>query len=184
MKALVHAVSVACLAALCSALAPQIAQAQNKELRYSLYLPPRSVEGTVVPPFLEELGKRTNGRVTGRLFPGGQLFSGPATLKGIRDGGADMGFIVLPLTLGELKHANIGVDLQLHTTDPFVAVIYRVQMESGVGPLVEAMRSRTTVFVRDTATEQRWPEWAAQVLAPIIRGTARRTIPRPSFPCR
>ena len=91
MKALVHAVSVACLAALCSALAPQIAQAQNKELRYSLYLPPKSVEGGIVPQFLEELGKRTSGRVTGRMFPGGQLFSGPATLKGIRDGGADMG---------------------------------------------------------------------------------------------
>ena len=121
MKVFSRVATVACLAALCSALAPQIAHAQNKELRYSLYLPPKSVEGGIVPQFLEELGKRTSGRVTGRMFPGGQLFSGPATLKGIRDGGADMGFIVLPLTLGELKHANIGVDLQLHTTDPFVA---------------------------------------------------------------
>jgi TRAP-type transport system periplasmic protein len=121
MKVFSRAATVACLAALSSVLAPETVSAQTKELRYSLYLPPRSVEGTVVPPFLEELGKRTNGRVTGRLFPGGQLFSGPATLKGIRDGGADMGFIVLPLTLGELKHANIGVDLQLHATDPFVA---------------------------------------------------------------
>ena len=102
MKVFSRLATVACLAALSSVLSPDTASAQTKELRYSLYLPPRSVEGGVVPPFLEELSKRTNGRVTGRLFPGGQLFSGPATLKGIRDGGADMGFIVLPLTLGEL----------------------------------------------------------------------------------
>jgi TRAP-type C4-dicarboxylate transport system substrate-binding protein len=121
MKALTCMTRLACLAALYAVLWLDAAHAQHKELRYSLYLPPRSVEGGIVPQFLEALGKRTDGRVTGRMFPGGQLFSGPATLKGIRDGGADMGFIVLPLTLGELKHANIGVDLQLHATDPFVA---------------------------------------------------------------
>ncbi len=95
---------------------------EARELRYSLYLPPSSVEGEVLSKFVPELAQRSAGRLTMRVFPGGQLFSGPATLKGIRDGGADMGFVIFPLTVGELKHANIGVDLQLHTSDPYVAM--------------------------------------------------------------
>jgi transcriptional regulator with GAF, ATPase, and Fis domain len=84
---------------------------------------------------------------------------------------------VVQFALQALNCSHAGVALAVRgrrpevpaVTDPFVAVIYRVQMESGVGPLVEAMRSRTTVLIRDTATEQRWPEWAAQVLALGVR---------------
>ncbi len=95
--------------------------AQSAELRYSMFQPPRTIEGVIIGDFLEELGEKTEGRVTGKQFPGGQLLSGPATLKGIKDGVADMGFIVLSFTLGELKHANIVADLQLYAVDPYVA---------------------------------------------------------------
>ena len=52
MKAFAYVLSLICLAALCSAVSPVTAHAQTKELRYSLYLPPRSVEGGIVPQFL------------------------------------------------------------------------------------------------------------------------------------
>ncbi|MFG1815498.1 GAF and ANTAR domain-containing protein [Kribbella sp. NPDC049174] len=54
-------------------------------------------------------------------------------------------------------------------TDPMVAEIYQWQMACGVGPLVEAMRGDATLLVRDTATERRWPEWAAKVLSLGVR---------------
>ncbi|MEU8226280.1 GAF and ANTAR domain-containing protein [Kribbella sp. NPDC048915] len=49
-------------------------------------------------------------------------------------------------------------------TDPFVAEIYRFQLDGGDGPLVDAMRKHATVLVRDTATDDRWPDWAARLL--------------------
>jgi GAF domain-containing protein len=48
-------------------------------------------------------------------------------------------------------------------TDPVVAEVYRFQLESQDGPLMAAIQGRTTVLVRDTDTDGRWPEWAAKV---------------------
>jgi len=84
---------------------------------------------------------------------------------------------VVQFALQALNCSHAGVALAVRgrrpevpaVTDPLVAVIYRLQMDTGVGPLVEAMQSQTTVIVGDTATEQRWPEWAAQVLGLGVR---------------
>ncbi|WP_238164537.1 GAF and ANTAR domain-containing protein [Kribbella pittospori] len=54
-------------------------------------------------------------------------------------------------------------------TDPMVAEIYRWQMTAGTGPLVEVMQGRASLLVRDTATDQRWPEWAAKVRSLGVR---------------
>jgi GAF domain-containing protein len=54
-------------------------------------------------------------------------------------------------------------------TDPVVAEIFKAQIEAGAGPLVTALQERTTVLVRDTMAEPRWPEWAARVAALGVR---------------
>jgi GAF domain-containing protein len=54
-------------------------------------------------------------------------------------------------------------------TDPVVEEIYQWQMASGQGPLVDSMRRHTTLLIRDTATEDRWPDWAAKVLSLGVR---------------
>jgi GAF domain-containing protein len=54
-------------------------------------------------------------------------------------------------------------------TDPTVAEIYRFQMDGEAGPLVECMRTQTTVVVPDTTSEPRWPEWAKKVLELGVR---------------
>ncbi|MFI6829511.1 GAF and ANTAR domain-containing protein [Kribbella sp. NPDC050241] len=54
-------------------------------------------------------------------------------------------------------------------TDPVVADVYDLQLTSECGPLVTALRERTTVLIRDTTTDDRWPEWAAKVAALGVR---------------
>jgi GAF domain-containing protein len=54
-------------------------------------------------------------------------------------------------------------------TDPVVAEVYTLQLNSDKGPLVTAMRERTTVLIRDTTADHRWPEWAAKVAALGVR---------------
>ncbi|MFG1622048.1 GAF and ANTAR domain-containing protein [Kribbella sp. NPDC049227] len=54
-------------------------------------------------------------------------------------------------------------------TDPVVAEVYDLQLTSECGPLVTALRERTTVLIRDTTTDDRWPEWAAKVAALGVR---------------
>jgi GAF domain-containing protein len=54
-------------------------------------------------------------------------------------------------------------------TDPVVAEVYSLQLNSDKGPLVTAMRERTTVLIRDTTADHRWPEWAAKVAALGVR---------------
>jgi transcriptional regulator with GAF, ATPase, and Fis domain len=48
-------------------------------------------------------------------------------------------------------------------TDPLVCEIFQHAMATGHGPLVEAMRTGHDVLIRDTATDDRWPQWAAEV---------------------
>ncbi|MEU4193294.1 GAF and ANTAR domain-containing protein [Kribbella sp. NPDC026611] len=54
-------------------------------------------------------------------------------------------------------------------TAPVVADVYQLQIDSESGPLVTTMRERTTILIRDTYTDDRWPEWAAKVAALGVR---------------
>ncbi|WP_406057503.1 GAF and ANTAR domain-containing protein [Kribbella sp. NBC_00889] len=54
-------------------------------------------------------------------------------------------------------------------TSPIVAEAFRAQWTAADGPLVESLRNHATVLVADTATEQRWPDWAAKVHAAGVR---------------
>ena len=54
-------------------------------------------------------------------------------------------------------------------TDPVVAEIYESQLRGEEGPLIATMRDRATVLVRDTTTDDRWPNWAARVSALGVR---------------
>jgi len=54
-------------------------------------------------------------------------------------------------------------------TDPVVGEIYRWQMADGAGPLTACMRDHTTLLVRDTASDDRWPDWSAKVLSLGVR---------------
>jgi GAF domain-containing protein len=54
-------------------------------------------------------------------------------------------------------------------TDPVVEDVYRLQISSGNGPLVTALAERSTILIRDTGADDRWPEWAAKVAGLGVR---------------
>ncbi len=54
-------------------------------------------------------------------------------------------------------------------TDPVVAEIYRAQLISRNGPMTACMNEGAPILVIDTARDDRWPEWAAQVRALGVR---------------
>ncbi|MEU8225311.1 GAF and ANTAR domain-containing protein [Kribbella sp. NPDC048915] len=54
-------------------------------------------------------------------------------------------------------------------TDPVVAEIFEVQIGTQVGPLVEALKDREPILIRDTSTDDRWPAWAEKVASLGVR---------------
>ncbi len=95
--------------------------ADARELRFNMFQPPRTIEARIYDQFFAELAKATNGSLTGKVFAGGQLLNGPGTLKGIKDGVVDGGFVVPSLNLGELKHIAMVPDMLPWVTDSHAA---------------------------------------------------------------
>jgi GAF domain-containing protein len=54
-------------------------------------------------------------------------------------------------------------------TDPVVEEIYQVQIAAGHGPLMTAMAEQSTVLIRDTLADHRWPQWAEKVAGLGVR---------------
>lgn len=99
---------LAVIGALCVAIPSGVAA---KEFKFNLFQPPRTLEGKVFEDFFPELAKATNNGVVGKIFAGGQLLNGPGTLKGIKDGVVDGGFVVPGMNLGELRHIAMVPDM-------------------------------------------------------------------------
>jgi TRAP-type C4-dicarboxylate transport system substrate-binding protein len=95
--------------------------AAARELKFNMFQPPRTLEAKVYDDFFAELAKATNGSLTTKVFAGGQLLNGPGTLKGIKDGVVDGGFVVPSLNLGELKHIAMVPDMLPWVTNSQVA---------------------------------------------------------------
>ncbi|MFC9688202.1 GAF and ANTAR domain-containing protein [Kribbella sp. NPDC056951] len=83
---------------------------------------------------------------------------------------------VVEFSLQALTCSHAGVALSVRgrpevpaVTDPVVSQIYQWQMELRAGPLIESMREHRTVLVRDTAVDERWPDWSAKVLSLGVR---------------
>jgi GAF domain-containing protein len=54
-------------------------------------------------------------------------------------------------------------------TDSLVTDLFDSQISTGSGSLITALRERTTVLIRDTATEDRWPELTERFAALGVR---------------
>lgn len=86
--------------------------AVSAELKYATFEPPKAdVPRLVVTPFAEDVAAKTKGAVTLRMFTAGSLLGARDTLPGIRDGIANVGFIVPAFVVSSLPHVNLIPDL-------------------------------------------------------------------------
>ncbi len=68
-------------------------------------------------PYVEGVERDSKGAIKFRTFYGGQLLSLKASLNGLRDGIADLSFLVLSYWPAELPHGKLVADLALLGTD-------------------------------------------------------------------
>ncbi|MCB2185345.1 MAG: TRAP transporter substrate-binding protein [Deltaproteobacteria bacterium] len=101
---------VLALALMAGTLWAGVARAEEKStmhIRFSTWHPPASREvKTVWIPMLEELKKRSNGRITYTLYAGGALGPGPEHFDIVKKGLSDMGYFTATWTPGRFPLAD------------------------------------------------------------------------------
>ncbi len=112
-------------ALLCIATLPlSVRAAESMHIKFSTWHPPASREvKNVWKPMLEELKKRSDGRITYTLYAGGALGKGPEHFDIVKNGLSDMGYFTATWTPGrfplsdvlslaaEVKGKDIGTDI-------------------------------------------------------------------------
>lgn len=85
-----------------------LAEESKVHLKFSTWHPPASREvQTVWKPMLEELKKRSNGRITYTLFAGGALGSGPEHFDIVKNGLSDFGYFTATWTPGRFPLSDV-----------------------------------------------------------------------------
>ena len=79
-----------------------------KELIYGTGSGAKSkINGDAIVPFLKATEKQSNGSITWKYLPGGQIVSVRSTLKGLRDGLIDAGMVIPVFARKALINNNI-----------------------------------------------------------------------------
>ena len=133
---------ILCALALLSGLAlgaAAFAEEKGKiHIKFSTWHPPASREvKTVWIPMLEELKKRSNGRITYTMYAGGALGKGPEHFDIVRKGMSDMGYFTATWTPGRFPLTDVlsmaaWVDGKDLATDIGIKVYEKV-LNAGVG---------------------------------------------------
>ena len=90
------------------ALAGQANEGKSIHIRFSTWHPPMSREvRTVWKPMLEELKKRSGGRITYTLYAGGALGKGPEHFDIVKNGLSDMGYFTATWTPGRFPLTDV-----------------------------------------------------------------------------
>lgn len=98
-------------AAACLACGPALAE---REAKLNIFLAPNHVAvAQGAKAFIETLQTESDGALSVRLFAGGALLGGKATLDGLKSGIADIGLLIMTYFPAELPHAQFVNDLNL-----------------------------------------------------------------------
>jgi TRAP-type C4-dicarboxylate transport system substrate-binding protein len=85
-----------------------LAAEANVHIRFSTWHPPAGADVQKLwTPMLEEMKKRSNGRITYSMFPGGALGKGPEHYDIVRTGLSDMGYATLTWTPGRFPLTDV-----------------------------------------------------------------------------
>jgi TRAP-type transport system periplasmic protein len=109
MKKIICLLSMLLVASILLANVPALAQSESKiHLKFSTWHPPASREVTTVwTPMLEELKKRSNGRITYTMYAGGALGKGPEHFDIVKKGLSDMGYFTATWTPGRFPLTDV-----------------------------------------------------------------------------
>ena len=103
-------------AIIATAFAPQVAAA--KEFVYGSFIGEKGAENRLgMSMYVKDVARDTNGSVTWKVLPGGQIVTGRGTLASIRDRLVDGGLIVQPFTRKELATNNTIFDMAFVGSD-------------------------------------------------------------------
>lgn len=87
---------------------PALADQPTLNIKFSTWHPPASREVTTVwIPMLEELKKRSNGRITYTMYAGGALGKGPEHFDIVKKGLSDMGYFTATWTPGRFPLTDV-----------------------------------------------------------------------------
>lgn len=99
------------------AAAAATASAQANELRFAIGVPANFTMVDAMRHFEAKIPERTNGALSARLYTGSSLLNFTETFPGVRDGVADMGYVVVPYHRAELRESNLLGDLGMIGTN-------------------------------------------------------------------
>jgi len=88
------------------------AKPETIELSYSIFFPPSHIQCKTAVAWVEEIAKRTDGRVKVTTFPAGSLTKAPACYEGVVNGISDIGMSCFAYTRGRFPLLE-GIDLPL-----------------------------------------------------------------------
>lgn len=100
----------------CSGGPDEAAKTPAIELSYSVFFPPSHIQCKTAEAWAAEIQKRSGGRVTIHVYPGGSLTKAPQCYEGVVSGVSDIGMSCLAYTRGRFPLLE-GLDLPLGYPD-------------------------------------------------------------------
>jgi TRAP-type C4-dicarboxylate transport system, periplasmic component len=89
------------------------------EFNYATFVPPQAANNTIaLQPAFDAIAAETGGDVTIQIFAGGQLLGGQDMLAGVRDGIADLGFVIPVYAPTDLPNSVVISDMMPYGADP------------------------------------------------------------------
>ena len=106
-KSLLIVVGIFFLTGIFTGISFNSAHAKVINLKFANYFPPPAKQSKICEEFIDELQKRSEGRIKVQYFGGGSLLKAPAMYKGIVSGIADIGLSHVEYTSGRMPVTEI-----------------------------------------------------------------------------
>jgi len=129
------------------------AQAKTITLRYASYNPPRGMGAQTAMWMMDEITKRSEGKVKFQQYFGETLIKARETLRGVQQGTADMGYLFVPYFPKELRTWTVA--------EPFVR-----------GPVTPALRGEffRELYENSPEMEKQLAQWNQKMVAIRVFG--------------
>lgn len=90
-----------------------------EDYNYATFVPPQAANNTIgLQPAFDSIATETDGGVEIEIFAGGQLLGGQDMLAGVRDGIADLGFVIPVYAPSDLPNSVVISDMMPYGADP------------------------------------------------------------------